>query len=75
MSGVTGAVDHRWSNHDSGNPSPAEILESDFFPLRLASLIEIDDANERAAAGLRILEELEVPVDERDVWLEPLIDA
>lgn len=42
---------------------------------RLASLIEIDDANERAAAGLQILEELEVPVDERDVWLEPLIDA
>lgn len=42
---------------------------------RLASLIEIDDADERVAAGVRILQELDVPVDERDAWLEPLIDA
>ena len=42
---------------------------------RLAPLLEIDNIAERAAAGLNILQELEVPVDEHDVWLQPLVDA
>jgi len=42
---------------------------------RLAPLMDIDNADERAAAGRRILEELNVPVDERDIWLQPLVEA
>lgn len=42
---------------------------------RLALLMEIDNAEERAAAGLRLLEELRVPEEERDIWLQPLIEA
>lgn len=42
---------------------------------RLAPLIDIDNAEERVAAGRRILEELNVPAEERDVWLDPLIEA
>jgi len=42
---------------------------------RLASLIEIDDTKQRVAAGVRILQELEVPFEERDIWLDTLIEA
>lgn len=42
---------------------------------RLASLIEIDDTEQRVAAGVHILQELEVPFEERDTWLQPLIDV
>ena len=42
---------------------------------RLAPLMDIDNADERADAGRRILEELNVPAEERDIWLNPLIEA
>jgi hypothetical protein len=42
---------------------------------RLAPLMEIDNIAERAAAGLVILEELDVPAEEHDIWLQPLADA
>jgi hypothetical protein len=42
---------------------------------RLAPLMDIDNAEERAAAGLRVLEELHVPNEEHDIWLQPLIEA
>jgi hypothetical protein len=42
---------------------------------RLAPLMDIINAEERAAAGRRILEELNVPAEERDIWLQPLIEV
>jgi len=42
---------------------------------RLAPLMEIDNIAERAAAGLVILEELDVPAEEHNIWLQPLADA
>jgi hypothetical protein len=42
---------------------------------RLSALMIIEHADERAAAGRRILEELNVPAEERDMWMQPLIDV
>jgi hypothetical protein len=42
---------------------------------RLSALMNIEHADERAAAGRRILEELNVPAQERDMWMQPLIDV
>jgi hypothetical protein len=42
---------------------------------RLSALIPIEDAVHREAEARRILEELNVPAENRDIWLEPFIDA
>ena len=42
---------------------------------RLARLVNIENVDMRLEAGQRILEELNVPQEERDDWLEPLTEA
>jgi hypothetical protein len=42
---------------------------------RLAPLLDIENVAEREAAGLLVLEELQVPLEEHEVWLHPLIQA
>jgi hypothetical protein len=42
---------------------------------RLAALMDIENADVRVAAGRRVLEEHDVPEEERNVWLDPLIEA
>lgn len=42
---------------------------------RIARLVDIEHAEVRVAAGRRVLEELDVPEEERNVWLQPLIEA
>jgi hypothetical protein len=42
---------------------------------RLSLLLDVDDLDERTAAGRRVLEELNVPTEEHDIWLTPLIEA
>jgi hypothetical protein len=42
---------------------------------RLSALMEIQNADERESAGRRVLEELNVPAEERDTWMQSLIDV